>query len=119
MQYVTTEGTQGICPDGWHITTYSEMQTLETYVGDQATKLIDENAKSGYTFTNETGFSTLFAGYRHGSGSFFDLDKGTSFWSSTEGGLYAYYMDLYYDNSDVHCTNYEKDYGFGVRCLKD
>jgi hypothetical protein len=43
MQYVTTEGTQGICPSGWHIPSKGEWQTLQTYVGNQATKLIDES----------------------------------------------------------------------------
>jgi uncharacterized protein (TIGR02145 family) len=28
MQYVATEGTQGICPIGWHIQTIAEFQTL-------------------------------------------------------------------------------------------
>ena len=64
MQYVTTEGTQGICPSGWHIPTITEMGVLVT-LGDQATKLIDANAKSGYSYTNETGFSALFAGSRY------------------------------------------------------
>ncbi|MCP4252684.1 MAG: hypothetical protein GY775_04615 [Candidatus Scalindua sp.] len=33
MQYVTTEGTQGICPTGWHIPTDAEWKTLEMYLG--------------------------------------------------------------------------------------
>jgi len=121
MQYVTTEGTQGICPSGWHIPTYSEMQTLQTFVNDEATKLIDENANSNYTYTNETGFSALFAGYRYNSnGSFYNLGYYATFWSSTENSSsYAYHMRLKYNNSDVFFYSYDKGYGFSVRCLKD
>lgn len=34
MQYVTDEGAQGICPDGWHIPTDEEWKTLEGFVDD-------------------------------------------------------------------------------------
>ena len=120
MQYVTTEGTQGICPSGWHIPTYEEMETLETYVNDQATKLIDENAKSGYTYTNETGFSALFVGQRYYTiGSFNHLGNATYFWSSKENGSNANYIYLDYTNSPVYVSNNDKTYGFSIRCLKD
>ncbi len=121
MQYTTTEGTRGICPSGWHIPTYAEMQTLQTYVNNEATKLIDENAKSGYTYTNETGFSALFAGQRYDhNGNFLDLGYFTYFWSSTEiNSNYANLMYLYYYASNVYLYNYRKDNGFSVRCLKD
>jgi len=32
MQYVTTEGTQGICPSGWHIPTDSELCTVTEFL---------------------------------------------------------------------------------------
>jgi len=122
MQGSTTGSAQGICPSGWHIPTKAEYEILETYVNNQATKLIDENAKSGYTYTNETGFSALFAGYRFdGTGSFGYLSTGPYFWSSssTENGSSASRMHLYYGDSDVYFRNYGKNNGFSVRCLKD
>ncbi|MCF6270625.1 MAG: hypothetical protein L3J41_13005 [Melioribacteraceae bacterium] len=121
MQYVTTEGTQGICPSGWHIPTLAEYQTLETYVvGDRATKLIDENARSGYTYTNETGFSALFAGYRYNyTGYFYNLGRYTNFWSSTEYGSVAGNMLLRSNYSYVYFYYDDKSHGFSVRCLKD
>lgn len=66
MQYVISEGAQGICPSGWHIPPQSEMQTLTTYANNDSQKLIDQSQtmKNGLTATNETGFSALFAGYR-------------------------------------------------------
>ena len=120
MQYTTIEGTQGICPDGWHIPTEGEYKTLETYVSDQSTKLIDENAKSGDSFTNKTGFSALFAGIRYySSGDFSSLAISTYFWSSTENGSYASRMTLHYDYSNIVFDGSSKGYGFSIRCLKD
>lgn len=97
------------------------MQTLQTYVGNLATKLIDANAKSGWTFSNETGFSALFAGDRRGSnGNFVGLWNNTYFWSSTvNGSSGAYYMYLSYYGCDVYVSYSFKDYGFSVRCLKN
>jgi len=120
MQYVTTEGTQGICPSGWHIPTYTEYQTINSYVNNQAVKLIDESqTMSGYVPTNETGFSALFAGYRYNyNGSFYDLSHRTFFWSSTNGSS-AYFIHLYYNQSYVTFGNDRKYYGFSIRCLKD
>src|SRR6056297_1040014 len=34
MAYSTTEGAQGICPDGWHIPTDAELHALEDYYAD-------------------------------------------------------------------------------------
>jgi uncharacterized protein (TIGR02145 family) len=121
MQYVIAEGTQGICPNGWHVPTYAEFKTLETFVNDEAVKLIDESQTmdDGLTPTNETGFSALFAGNR-GSGGFQALSNYTSFWSATEGsGNNAYHMYLYHNLSDVYFDESSKKYGFSVRCLKD
>ena len=126
MQYVTTEGTQGICPRGWHIPTHAEQQTLSNFVNNEATKLIDENAHSGKTYTNETGFSALFAGNRYyDDGGFTNLSFLTFFWSSTErsgsgNSIFANDMHLIYSSSDVYFYNgYRKTDGFSVRCLKD
>ena len=123
MQYVTTEGTQGICPSGWHIPTKAEYEILQTNVGNQATKLIDESQTmtNGLTPTNASGFSALFAGCRF-DGSFDDLSNIAYFWNSTKFGSSsdASLVKLVYYDSDVY-FNYasNKNYGFSVRCLKD
>ncbi len=123
MQYVTTESAQGICPSGWHIPTTAEWEILESYANDKLTKLTDKDAKSGYTYTNETGFSGFFAGRRqpHSGGRFNESNKDTYFWSSTEASnTGASVLHLRYNNSDIIVFNsYTKTYGFSVRCLKD
>ena len=65
MQYVTEEGAKGICPDGWHIPTLAEFQTLSTTVnGDaNALKTIGQGQATG---NNLSGFSALLAGSFNG-----------------------------------------------------
>jgi len=121
MQYVTTEGTQGICPSGWHIPTQGEYKTLKAAVDDSsnALKAIGQGTGSG-AGTNTSGFSALLAGYRNwGNGDFGRLGTFMYFWSSTENGSSAYYMTLIDNNDNVIFTNSNKDGGFSVRCLKD
>lgn len=122
MNGSTTEGAQGICPDGWHIPTLAEFEELETFVGDQAAKLVREDQPAtAFTPTNETGFSALFAGYRNNDhGSFGNMGFDTYFWSSSErSSFYAYGLYLYYYYSDVSLIHGIKDYGFSVRCVQD
>lgn len=122
MQYVTTERAQGICPNGWHIPTQGEYETLASYVNYEAAKLVDESqTTSGYAATNETGFSALFAGGRYYyNGLFINLGGTTYFWSSAESSSgSAYYLRLGSDSSNVSLDYVYKDFGFSVRCLKD
>lgn len=125
MQNVTTPGTQGICPSGWHIPTLAEMQTLQTYVGNQAAKFValgqPYQPSQAFTATNETGFSALFAGTRNGFTRYFEATlQAAYFWSSTENGSsYAYYLGLFYNDSNVNLYDYNKHMGFSVRCLKN
>jgi uncharacterized protein (TIGR02145 family) len=110
-----TGNVQGICPSGWHIPTYAEMQTLATTVGNDGNSL---KAVGQGTGTNTSGFSALLAGYRSIYGGFNDLGPFADFWSSTEGSASSvYYMSLgSYINFYV---GYGKGGGFSVRCLND
>jgi uncharacterized protein (TIGR02145 family) len=70
---------------------------------------------------NETGFTALPAGSRDDSGWFNDVGFNGVWWSSNELGTnYAWYRNMYYDDSSVHRYNYSgKECGFSVRCIKD
>ena len=96
MQYVTTEGAQGICPTGWHIPTYDEFETLKDAVGGSgnALKAIGQVTGSGVG-TNTSGFSALLAGARYGYGNFAHLSDYTRFWSSAEDSS-NYYVNYIY-----------------------
>jgi uncharacterized protein (TIGR02145 family) len=121
MQYVTTEGTKGICPTGWHIPTKAEYQSLATTVSNNgnALKAVGQGTGSG-AGTNISGFSALVAGYRIYFGYFYDLGYYTYFWSSTEySATGAYDMYQYSNDSGIGFLYNVKVFGFSVRCAKD
>jgi len=121
MQYSTTPGTQGICPPGWHLPTFTEFQTLIAEVGNDgnALKAIGQGTGGG-AGTNTSGFSALLAGYRYVNGNFLSLGNNTIFWSSTEtSSAYASDLGLYYNGSGIGLNGSSKTNGISVRCLKD
>jgi len=121
MQYVTTAGTKGICPTGWHIPTKAEFETLKVSVGNDGNKLKGEGQGTGSGVgTNTSGFSALLAGFRYSNGPFDGLGYNTTFWSSSEySAADAYYLTLWNVGSNIYVYDGYKDYGFSVRCLED
>ncbi|GMU87070.1 MAG: hypothetical protein AMXMBFR48_23110, partial [Ignavibacteriales bacterium] len=122
MQWVRTEGAQGICPSGWHIPSLSEQDLLESFVNDNgnALKSIGQGSGSG-AGTNTSGFSALLAGERDESDYDFDrLGEATYIWSSTEDGVSeAYRLKLLDDRSSINIISGDKGFGWSVRCVKE
>ena len=115
---------RGICPEGWHLPTNAEFETLFTAVGGQSTAGKMLKSTSGWNSSgNGTGaysFSALPAGYRNNYGNYNDEGNGTYFWSSTESTSDgAYFMYLNFSNDSAYLSNIYKNYGFSVRCLMD
>ena len=118
MQYVTTEGAQGICPVGWHIPTYAEFQTLKAAVNNDGNSLkaIGQGTGSG-AGTNTSGFSALLAGW---GGNFAYLGIQGVIWSSTElSATNATDLIVFYNSNGIALGNDVKQAGFSVRCIKD
>ncbi|MDH3267976.1 MAG: hypothetical protein OEM46_03890 [Ignavibacteria bacterium] len=121
MQYILTPGSQGICPPGWHIPTITEFQTLANAVGNDgnALKAVGQGIGGG-AGTNTSGFSALLAGYRNDIGFFNDLGVTAVYWSSSEvGSNYANFLSLNLNGNFILLSDFNKDNGFSVRCLKD
>jgi len=126
MQYSTIQGSQGICPEGWHIPTQSEFTEMVTYLGGSTvagSKLKEmglDHWISPNVATNESGFTALGGGYMSGS-SFFSLVRNDAyFWTSTEQtGSNAWYRYLYNDTGQVYTYNWSKTFAYSVRCLRD
>jgi uncharacterized protein (TIGR02145 family) len=122
MQYVTTPGTKGICPPGWHIPTVSEFQTLASAVGGDgnALKAVGQGSGSGVG-TNMSGFGALLGGfYIKSSGSFNSLGNNANFISSIENSqeIFSFMRLPEHNNSIVFDVTYKSN-GHSVRCLKD
>ena len=126
MQYVTTEGTQGICPAGWHLPTDAEWTTLTNFLGGESVaggKMKEEGLDHWQTpntgATNSSGFTGLPGGFRGPDGSFSNLTDAAYFWSSSEDGANAWSRFLYYGSAQVHQYTDDKPNGLSVRCLRD
>lgn len=115
---------RGICPEGWHLPTNAEFETLFTAVGGQSTAGKMLKSTSGWNSsgngTDAYSFSALPAGGRYGDGDYIGEGYYAYFWSSTEyDSYYAYFMDLYYYYDYAYLSYYDKYDGFSVRCVKD
>lgn len=119
MAYSTLEGAQGICPDGWHIPTESEFQTLIGNVSNSANALKEVGQGRGDgSGTNTSGFSARLAGVRkYTDGSFSARNDSTRIWCSKRN----YNLYIYYDEDRILFGNTYNDIiqnGYSVRCIQ-
>ena len=124
---------RNIAPEGWHVPSDEEWQTLVDYLGGSS--VAGGKMKTTGTIevgtglwcppnigaTNESGFSALPGGFRdYENGNLGTRCYGATFWSPMESNSdtawrwrlgYSYaHVDRYYDY---------KRYGFSVRCVRD
>lgn len=126
MKYSSVEGSQGICPNDWHIPTITELETLGATVNDSANalKAIGQGgtvAGTDGTGTNTSGFSLLLSGARFiPNNNFSELSVGSFLWSSTEkDGSHSKNILISYGNNGIGFTYSGNSYGYSIRCLKD
>ena len=131
MQYSTMEGTQGICPGGWHIITSNDWGVLRNHVGSDATggKLKSVGTLEGSSglwyspntgATNESGFSGLPGGYRTNSGTFQQLGYEGGWWQSNGSPTLNGGHELVEYNTAINFGGGTPvAFGRSVRCIKD
>ncbi|MGE5411682.1 MAG: FISUMP domain-containing protein, partial [Clostridiales bacterium] len=124
LKYKVSDGrVQGICPDGWHIPSISEFETLvrSSYVNNDGNKLKREDqGREGGKGPNASGFSALLAGDRFANGQFYSTGGTSGFWTSSDlNAMNAQnmYLGVYYNV--INLTADDKSYGFSIRCIKD
>lgn len=130
LQYVTTEGAQGICPNGWHIPTFIDFNNLAEEVGDSLWRHTyngGEKLKSIRNGGNNlSGFDALLGGeyysINYGDPSFRWLGESVNFWSSSQysnpnEGHYVLYLTKY-DNDIKFFPNTTHEVSY-VRCIRD
>ena len=111
----STSLVRGACPEGWHLPSESEWNTLFTAVGGSSTAGTKLKSMSGWNSngcgTDSFSFSALPTD-SEGNNAYF--------WSSTESdSYYALYVDLYYSNDGADLYRNGKSHRLSVRCLKD
>ncbi len=112
---VPTYPVRGVCPDGWHVPSYGEWETLRTAVGGNldSTIIWDNNIAAEYDY----GFTVLPAGAMIANGKYSYEGKSTFFWTSSEQNkknAISYYLHGRGDED-----YFIKSFGYSVRCVKD
>jgi len=115
MQYSTTEGVQGVCPDGWHLPTETEWNALVNYIGGSA------NAGFELSEVGGSGFEALMAGQTNlFAYPFIDVGQRAYFWTSTQANSsYARNLYLIFNDYQSYSSQQDKYYGHSARCVND
>lgn len=129
MDYSTAEGARGLCPEGWHIPSAANWDTLMEYLGGH-TLAGGAIKAAGYRYwkppntgaTNSTGFSAMGGGtYRPAGYNYFYLvqEAGIYWTSSPNGYFWAWRRNLDYVGGWLEPYSCERYHSFSVRCVKD
>ena len=140
---------RGLSPEGWHIPSDGEWKVLEVFLGTSTvdvektgyrgdtTHLLGVGAalkeeglihwfwETGNNATNESGFTAFGGGYRlymnvEGYGSFNNYLGSGQWWTSTSFDTEtAWLRHLCAYHADVYRSNWKKNNGCSVRCIKD
>lgn len=121
---------RGICPQGWHLPTQAEWNTLFTAVGGNSKAGSKLKSTSGWNDydgesahgTDVYGFSAIAAGFREGSGLFYGAGSCTRFWSATEDEYASFVSSMnpsYGYGGGANLAGVGKYDAISVRCLKD
>jgi uncharacterized protein (TIGR02145 family) len=134
--YVITDSRK-IAPQGWHVASDAEWTILEEYVSanlgtsPNIVKALTGNTDwtldtlkvaigNDLSLNNASGFTALPGGRRYAIGSFNGMGKFGYFWNSNQYDTgTAFYQIMGYLNNEVEKSNFSKNYGYSVRCVKD
>lgn len=139
MHYETATGSQGICPEGWHVPSDGEFIILsgsadsEFSYGDPEWYNADYNGfDAGLNLKSEEGwaeeeksfdsygFTAFPSGQRISNGYFDGLSYKASFWSSeTDFPEASWNLALSYLEDGVDRSSQLFNWGKSVRCIKD
>ncbi|PKK84270.1 MAG: hypothetical protein CVT49_04700 [candidate division Zixibacteria bacterium HGW-Zixibacteria-1] len=127
--WYAVDDSRNIAPEGWHVPTDAEWQTLVDYLGGEtvAGGKMKEAGTSHWLSpntdaTNESGFSALPGGNRYYYGGYGGVTGSGIFWSSTEreiADIAAWYRLLNFASSAVFRNAEYKKGGLSVRCVRD
>ena len=123
--YAVNSG-NNLCPTGWHEPSDAEWAMLTTSLGGENVaggkmKSVSALWNSPNTdATNNSGFSCLPGGYRNTNGNFYAIGLSGYWWTATAfNSTDAWFRHLYYSDSGVTRSSYDKKIGYSVRCLRD
>jgi len=105
-----------ICPDGWHLPSSMEFESLFDYLGG------NDKAYIKLLPTGNSGFNAVFSGwFQHGEGyGFTSGEQDAFYWASNKYNAtnsYGVYVGSFFEDANV--SDYHIDNYLSVRCLKD
>ena len=107
-----------ICPSGWHLPsstgTSSYTTLVQNYVGREDNNDADNNYNTMQL--NVLGF-TRPGDYSCNDGSLYNQSSGGFYWSRTRNGTTDAYRLYFYSTRLYPRYNYDRGYGFTLRCL--
>ena len=116
------ETAKAACPDGWHLPSKAEWETLIAEVGglgnaDKALAATSWGGKDTYGFSATATGRNIVAYSRN---NFKDANA-AFFWSSTTSNVYAYYLTLGGASASLRAdeAGYQFDAGMAVRCVQN
>lgn len=126
-----TVSTGKLCPEGWHVPTYSEWNTLTTFLGvatGSVSSVAGEKLKGTGTNNwlnadgsiNKSDFISLPGGYRNDDGSFSTNGNYCRWWMSAEWNIstvWGRFMNYGYGGGVNSYVGMRE--GFSVRCIRD
>jgi len=115
---------RGICPEGWHMPTETEWETLFASV-ETSTANLKLKSSTGWEHGNgmdDYGFSVYPSGSRDYTGGFGHSGLDAFVWSATEGDNaydYALIMNFQWSYDKVNVRLHYKKDGASIRCVKN
>lgn len=126
MQYGNMEESKGICPDGWHIPTETELNELSVFLFEANSLRMVSNQKTNQDIslisdiTTSHSFEAIFSGFIDNKGLYSNVGVKSYWWTSTKQSLNsAYGLEITNAYNNMILTNDSKQFGKSVRCIKN
>jgi uncharacterized protein (TIGR02145 family) len=117
---------RGLAPQGWHVPSIAEVNTLLSVLGGSAVaggkmKATGTNhwVAPNTNADNTSGFTALPSGVRNNAGNFFLEGNSAIFRTSTPNGGLPYNFSLNYNDGKVGQGGSAAQSGQSIRCMKD
>ncbi len=110
------------CPNGWHLPTKEEWETLCNFLGDNGAAKLKETGTTHWTSpnlsaTNIYGFTAVPAGYK--ATGFHNIRFCAFYWADTQDVNNTAWHYFFCDGANINRQSIDTNYSLSVRCIQD